>query len=671
MAALPPPHLAVPAPIPPALYRDYFNDPAHDVFLGEYTEVLAPYAPGHHTPEVVRTLACNSRSQQVPTAFILMHTTDLKLHVYVQLDKFNPRMGLPATEWDDRMFIGKGELFNNNQVLVEWDSDYFRQGNNTRVLTATEISNQYAADPNANILGPYTNADADTANVVCRRTCFVPPPYVGLFLGGPLTPREAWDVVYTQIVNDNKEAMCAPFIDYLRCCLTTSTLNQPPAIAQAPPTAPLADHLLLGRHRQHLELDFPLLGANVAQIQQHQIANQLGQLVAEARANRNADAAARAVKVAGKTPTQFLGAVGVVKLLRYCNLANAAGLPTFWMSVSASPKKQQLSILQWEIDRIKLLVNEPDLEFTATGPLLEAILKLNWAMETNDSVTTGLNLFLLHAGLSQEESLGLQQVWEMLHSNGAAPSMSDAERLMTVKAGAPVVLHEARHQLRRYEIILKAVIGENHPLSLMLHTCCNRMLSMESFLHRQQLHAQYLPVKILKRIAVLCSVWFRNQVSSPNLVTIPILDKLFDDMLEENYWEPTLSSTFLYAVGLSAPVPSFPTSSPRPAPASNPQVANPPVARTDDRANNTTFNATLFSSYKNCTTQCRSLRLKIQRNELRALPLSKIDNLAMCLAWHAKGLCNTNCSRSADHVAYTATEYEPFLAWCQECFITE
>ena len=271
-------------------YRDYFADPANDVFDGNYADVLLPYSvPGlNHTAAEVRTLACNCRSQQVPTAFVLLHSDDLLLHVYVQLDKFSPRMGLPVTQWDNNMYIGKGELVHNNQVLVQWNNAHFNQSAQVRVPSTASILTTYAADPTANILGPYTATDADTELVTPRRTCFVPPLYVPLLLNGPLTPRQAWETIYGQIVNDGREDMCLPFVNFLRCAITTTTRNQAPPVAQVPPTAPLADALLLQRRRQVLENDFPSLNTNLFALQQNQIATQLGQLVTKTRATREA-----------------------------------------------------------------------------------------------------------------------------------------------------------------------------------------------------------------------------------------------------------------------------------------------------------------------------------------------------------------------------------------------
>ena len=34
-------------------------------------------------------------------------------------------MGLPPTPWDDKMFVGKGELHYNQQTIVKFQNEYF------------------------------------------------------------------------------------------------------------------------------------------------------------------------------------------------------------------------------------------------------------------------------------------------------------------------------------------------------------------------------------------------------------------------------------------------------------------------------------------------------------------------------------------------------------------
>ena len=144
-----------------------------------------------------------------------------------------------------------------------------------------------------------------------------------------------------------------------------------------------------------------------------------------------------------------------------------------------------------------------------------------------------------------------------------------------------------------------------------------------------------------------------------------------------------MSASFLLALGLQSfyysrqhyysqnPPPPPQTQPPAPAPSPSPAPAPAPAPAQQERCNNTNFNASLFQPYKDSPTTCRTIRTKIRNQELPSLPTSKIDNQAMCIAWHCKGMCNNNCGRKVDHVAYTAAEYAPLVTWCQSHFPTQ
>lgn len=200
---------APPGPAQPAqvYYRDYFANVGNDVFGGNYVDVLAPYnipaavAPAH-TPAQCRQLAFHAQGQGVPTAFLLQHDTDNRLHLYLQLDRTTPCMGMVATSWENRTFLGKEELHHNSHLMVKFDNDYWQRSNAFFSTDDAAIDNALTADPNAETVGLFTAADAGAAQYRTRSTCFVPPAYVGLFLAAPLTPRQAWTTVKAQIVAD-------------------------------------------------------------------------------------------------------------------------------------------------------------------------------------------------------------------------------------------------------------------------------------------------------------------------------------------------------------------------------------------------------------------------------------------------------------------------------------
>jgi hypothetical protein len=161
------------------------------------------------------------------------------------------------------MFAQKGDLHRNQAVLVEWKADYFHQlPQQILVPTPVTIDTVYATQPEATMLGPYAQGEPGTELIKVRRTCFVPPKYVPLFLEAPLTPREAWERVRGQMVIDGQQVACQALIKYFQAALTRPGAGAAPSLALADaPTPPLADALLLDHRQQRiLEEDFPELG---------------------------------------------------------------------------------------------------------------------------------------------------------------------------------------------------------------------------------------------------------------------------------------------------------------------------------------------------------------------------------------------------------------------------
>ncbi len=88
---------------------------------------------------------------------------------------------------------------------------------------------------------------------------------------------------------------------------------------------------------------------------------------------------------------------------------------------------------------------------------------------------------------------------------------------------------------------------------------------------------------------------------------------------------------------------------------------------TNTRLDNTHFNSSLFGAYKSTYVKSAALCKKGADGTIVPLPMSKVDStMPMCLAWHTKGLCNSNCPCACDHVVYSTMEYAPMVKWCKE-----
>ena len=82
---------------------------------------------------------------------------------------------------------------------------------------------------------------------------------------------------------------------------------------------------------------------------------------------------------------------------------------------------------------------------------------------------------------------------------------------------------------------------------------------------------------------------------------------------------------------------------------------------------NTHFNNALFGTYKSTSVKSAVLRKKFAAGTIGPLPMSKVDStMPKCLAWHTKGLCNSNCPYACNHIVFSMTENAPMVKWCKE-----
>jgi len=682
MAQAPPLGNLAPAHAATCEYMSFFQDQQNDPFLGNYAAALGPYLvpvanQNVATPAEVQELALNCQRQSVPTAFLLLHD-DGKLHLYLQLDKFHTRMGLPRTQWDEAMFCQKGDLFHNQAQLVFWLQEYFHQLNGqVRVGSRAAIDTALAGDPAAELLGPFAAVDADTELVRVRRTCFVPPAFVPAFLASQLTPKEAWQQVGSRIINENREADCVALLDFLRVSMTRSGVGLLSSLAVQAPTAPVADAVLLNHRRRIIERDFPALNAALPQLQQNLIAQELSVLVADNRTARVEDEIRRQ-KDTAKPLTDLVGDHGLDYLLRICGVQAEHELPPLWSALKSAKKHNRLNVLQHSIDVAKLQCDEPEMQFIATPALLQAIVNMTFGMSQTDSITTGLQPFVLG---EQMESTAREALYtyEALYSGGSAPSSTDIAALMKATITPPKHHFQARHMLRRSEILCRELFGPQHPSVVTLQSFCIRYSSLESQLHRQAMTQprEYLPTIILRHVSLHMSHYFQRIKLNPN-AAFPSIADFWDDLLVDGNWERPVPPQVLSQLGMR-PTGGVPTAGAAAGGAAAGGAAVPgagwavppasgAAGAAPTRMSNPNFNS-IFQPYLDMrTVTCKSLKDKIVEGVLPPLPSSKGFSGNMCLAYHTKGTCMTNCRCVLDHVVYSTAEYQPLLTWCGSHF---
>ena len=146
------------------------------------------------------------------------------------------------------MFANRGDVSYGTAPLAVWDPTHLHLAPDVYVPSAAAIDTSLSGDDNITLLGPYGLGDRGVEIIRCRKTVYVPAPYVGLLLCFELTPVEAWNRLSAAIDDATAESACRTLIYWLRAAIVRSGPNTYSELVVPGPLAPLLDTLLL-HHR--------------------------------------------------------------------------------------------------------------------------------------------------------------------------------------------------------------------------------------------------------------------------------------------------------------------------------------------------------------------------------------------------------------------------------------
>ena len=199
---------------------------------------------------------------------------------------------------------------------------------------------------------------------------------------------------------------------------------------------------------------------------------------------------------------------------------------------------------------------------------------------------------------------------------------------------------------------------------------------------------ELLPTMICRYVGLRLNMWFTKIRTLPN-ATPPDILEFFDNIMMDKNWEKPVPMAVLSQLGLqpfhSSHWGAQPGGGARPSGTPGGGATGGGAGRVSGgntgggsgagnatrsvRVNNTEFNSMFQPVHDMRTVTCRMLKTKIANGELPPLPPSKVNsNVHMCLPWHTRAQCMTNCNSADDHVSYTSEEYAPLLTWCTEHF---
>ena len=634
-----------------------------------------------------------SAAQQIPTAFLVLGVRPgyvvPTVQLYHRMTTFAPRMGLPATQWDGNSYAFSGDTFAGGiPTVVGWDPGWYTELGDVRVPSDVAMSEALSADPNALLVGPYHANEVGTEEVNVRHCCYLPPPYVKHAIGGDLTPRMALERIVGAVVQDGKEEVCRPLINWLKVAMTRGTLGGSSDLATDSPTAPLMDTVLREHRHNTMLADVPSLRHNGG-IQDAGIAQELGALVGlqqDAATERRALVEERRLQKAAlenKPPSDYFGGQ-IQNILRLTNVANEADLPAIWGELSNAPAKRHRGIIQKH-------VNEASDNLAGSLPLIvtpshvKKVAALEFRMTNRESLETGMHPFIFnqHTEAEQERASEVAATYDFLTSQHASAGLGDAQILLNAdNLALPQLFSHARGMIQRCMVWYSVFLGESHPLvqghQIFLHDMLTGEATYEIIIPTNIRMIRYVPTLFVRWFQLRMTNWLNRQWISPQKISVPMFEDLFERIAVGDAWEPRLPLQYARIVGLGerGQIPELdlaPPAAPQGSGGNEPRreerqggAGGPPRNnhRAEDRmVRNPEWKMELFREFHMLDARVR----QVLANATAPPPVCPRDpGSVMCVAFHVKGMCNERCGRRADHLPHTDAEDQPLLAWCRE-----
>lgn len=644
-----------------------------DALSGDYAQLHTRHAVSQATTPADLLDRLAVASELIPKVFlveVMLPDGNLAVTTVFRVTKFVPHP-IQASFWDDKIFGFMGDVEVNNFInIVELTEELLEVTAEGTVHTVGTVDAAIQAQPGQTALDFLATGAANTEKVQSRYMVQVPHAYIPLVLNQLLSPIEAWATLGGAIMADGNEIACSHVVNWLRLAMTYRANAVDPTAPDMPATymgelttafPPLAVDGALNSFRWGLlRSDLPVLdraGYAVSEPLLHVIR----EMRDERKEERERAEERRSLDTAVKLPSSVFPAT-TGKWLRLTSLDREVDLPDIYHLWANSGKHERRLLLSDKVaERAAQEGAATTFEPIVSKELYEKVSQGNVAPGKHqiEDLSLGLQPFALGNFVGDILGDTIQAraaAWDLMMAGSTAPTLGEQYTFSTKEIRLPTDVYTAGLMLKTTSVIFDVVLGVgNAHASRFRYFCVREWPELEATLHVASMENPELLPAVLPRIVRWVQVrhvrYFKDRMDHPHPPNLPDYRNLVDMVLDRGWHNlPTIPDRYKVPIRPH----KIPTDSQD---RTDKGKTDKPVDRDGKDKASMVQNPKASTAWVKAFVDSGKKLPDIQQHA----PLTKQkgrdgDLLPVCLSWHLKGTCFSNCKRAGSHRALSTEE---------------
>lgn len=661
-------------------FLQFYQDTTKDPCQGDYGRIMQRFDPEHAASiaaEVLfeQAMGAGGTSHQ---AYFCCASTRRGPRVYtIHLpSRFVSALDGRTTPWDNSCYAFLGDVTQEVATTVVFPANAFQATPSTLVFTEDYLH------ANLNTLNgidlfpaiPQNQAAAHAAHaapVITRFLMYLPSRYAHHFLDSTgYTIKQVWQVLLPLLTQHQDLGHCQPLIKWLRVASHgTATHNAQGQPVMGPPcnaihlVAPAADKDLIMHRNLALKLALPGIHqpSNGLESALYQMANAVAAQTSDQRLARETRANEALLPVLPSA--KFRNTLPI--LMDFCQVHDELELPQLWHQWSNASKRQEFSILRELLDSY---ARGPEAFYhlapVVSAKLVQDLLSFTFMGDSQDDLKSGLQPFMVADGSEEyrRANLELARTYGFLHDTDHGIMYADLQALEAKEVrSVPLNYFELEKSLGMFGNLLGVTLGTTHILTTAFRDFWE--LLTRGLRNDLQLvidtTGRIKPAHILRSVQLQCYTWFnhrRARLAPPP----PTFTTILHNIVLQSYINPHLPPALFklaYPQSVTAISPKFVPGPPSVATttatttstaSADVSVLTTPTALTRATAPRGTFQSNLTPDSTLQSLVPGNIRLKDLIGTADP-PLSD-NNQPICLSFHLRQGCWSNCKRLSTHL---------------------